>query len=75
MSGPIRNVFVEAVMAVLTIPRDTFARLHENALGHPTVGFAKATHAPSVVVRPYDDIIRTCDDLTAEEKRKWLEEG
>lgn len=75
MSGPIRNVFVEAVIAVLTIPRDTFVRLHENALGNPTVGFAKATHAPSVVVRPYDDIIRTCDDLTAEEKKKWLEEG
>jgi hypothetical protein len=75
MSGPIRNVFVDAAIGVLTMSRDTFARLHQRALSNPTLGYAKATHAPSVVVRPYDDIIRTCDDLTEDEKKKWLEEG
>jgi hypothetical protein len=75
MSGPIRNVFVDAAIGVLTMSHDTFARLHQHALNNPTLGYAKATHAPSVVVRPYDDIIRTCDDLTEEEKKKWLEEG
>lgn len=75
MSGPVRNVFVDAVISVLSIPRDTFAALHQRALNQPTLGLAKANHAPSVVVRPYDDIIRTCDDLTPEEKRKWLEEA
>jgi hypothetical protein len=75
MSGPIRSVFVDAFVSVLTISRDIFAALHQRALGSPTLGYAKATHAPSVVVRPYDDIIRTCDELTREEKSKWLEEA
>jgi hypothetical protein len=74
MSGPIRKVFVDPAMEVLTISRDAFARLHQNALTNPTLGLAKATHAPSIVVRSYDEIIRTCDDLTEEEKKKWLEE-
>lgn len=74
MSGPIRTVFLDPVTEVLTISRDAFARLHQNALTNPTLGLAKATHAPSIVVRSYDEIIRTCDDLTKEEKKKWLEE-
>jgi transcriptional regulator with XRE-family HTH domain len=74
MSGPIRKVFLDPVTEVLTISRDAFARLHQNALTNPTLGLAKATHAPSIVVRSYDEIIRTCDDLTKEEKKKWLEE-
>jgi transcriptional regulator with XRE-family HTH domain len=74
MSGPIRKVFLDPVTEVLTISRDAFARLHQNALTNPTLGLAKATHAPSIVVRSYDEIIRTCDDLTKEEKTKWLEE-
>jgi hypothetical protein len=74
MRGPIRKVFVDPALEVLTISRDVFARLHQNALNNPTVGLAKATHAPSIVVRSYDEIIRTCDDLTEEEKKKWLEE-
>jgi transcriptional regulator with XRE-family HTH domain len=74
MSGTIRKVFLDPVTEVLTISRDAFARLHQNALTNPTLGLAKATHAPSIVVRSYDEIIRTCDDLTKEEKTKWLEE-
>jgi hypothetical protein len=75
MSGPIRKVFVDPVREVLTISSEVFARLHQNALNNPTIGLAKATHAPSIVVRSYDEIIRTCDDLTKEEKAKWLEES
>jgi hypothetical protein len=75
MSGPIRTIFVHAVTSALAISHDIFDVLHRRALGHPTMGLAKATHAPSVVVRPYDDIIRTCDELTPEDKKKWLEES
>lgn len=74
MSRPIKNVFVDAFDMALSITRDAFHALHVRALAQPTLGHAKADQAPSVVVRTYEEIIRTCDDLTDEEKRKWLEE-
>jgi hypothetical protein len=74
MSGPIKNVFVDAVDAALGITRDAFHVAHAHALARPTLGYAKADQAPSIVVRTYEEIIRTCDDLTDDEKRKWLEE-
>ncbi|MEW6449199.1 MAG: helix-turn-helix transcriptional regulator [Pseudomonadota bacterium] len=75
MSGPIRPVFSRAVAHVLAITNDVFDALHRRALLQPTLGLAKAAHAPSIVVRPYDDIIRTCDELTPHEKKKWLEDA
>ena len=74
MSGPIKNVFVDAIGTALGITRDAFRAAHVRALAQPTLGHAKADQAPSVVVRTYEEIIRTCDDLTDDEKRKWLEE-
>jgi hypothetical protein len=74
MRGPIRGVFVNAVSAALAIGRDAFQGAHVLALRSPTLGPAKADGAPSIVVRSYEEIIRTSDELTDEEKRYWLEE-
>jgi hypothetical protein len=74
MSGPIKNVFVSAVSAALAIGRDAFNAAHVLALRSPTLGPAKAEGAPSIVVRTYEEIICSDDELTDEEKRYWLEE-
>jgi hypothetical protein len=74
MSGPIKDVFVNAVCAALAIGRDVFHAAHLFALASPTLGPAKADGAPSIVVRTYEEIIRTSDELTDDEKRYWLEE-
>jgi hypothetical protein len=74
MSGPIKNVFVGAFSGALHIARDAFEAAHARALAAPTLGPAKADHAPSIIVRTYEEIIRTSDELTDEEKRHWLEE-
>lgn len=74
MSGPIKNVFINAVKGVLDITREVFEAAHQRALAAPTLGPAKADHAPSIIVRTYEQIIRTSDQFTDEEKRHWLEE-
>lgn len=74
MSGPIKNVFIDAIDTVLNITRDAFHVAHARALAQPTLGPAKADHAPTIVVRTYEEIIRSCDELTDAEKRRWLEE-
>jgi hypothetical protein len=75
MRGPIKNIFIDAIGGALAITRDMFQLALACALAQPTLGHAKADHTPSIVVRAYEEIIRTCDDLTDDEKRKWLEEG
>jgi len=74
MSGPIKNVFVNAISIALAVGRDAFNAAHVIALRSATVGLAKADRAPSIIVRPYEEIIRSDEDLTDEEKRYWLEE-
>jgi hypothetical protein len=75
MGRPVRNVFIDAVTQVLGMPRAAFDTVLQRALDQPMTGLAKASHAPRAVVRPYDEIIRTCDDMTEQEKKKWLEEA
>lgn len=74
MRGPFKNIFINAIGAALGITGETFHAAHGIALAQPTLGHAKADHAPVVVVRTYEEIIRTCDELTDHEKRRWLEE-
>ena len=75
MSGPIRLIFIGAVSSALNIARDVFDDAHRRALAAPILGPAKADHAPTIVVRAYEEIIRTCDELTDEEKLHWLQGG
>jgi hypothetical protein len=74
MSGPIKDVFVNAINKVLNIHRNTFYSALEYALAHPKLGQAKADSAPSSFARPYEEIIRSSSELTSAEKRHWLEE-
>lgn len=74
MSGPIKSVFINAICETLSIKRNLFETAHQRALAQPTLGLAKADVAPTIVVRTYVEIIRSCDELTLDQKTKWLEE-
>lgn len=75
MKEPIKNVFVDAVDTVLNIPRNKFFSALRNALDNPTLGFAKASSAPTSIARTYEEIIRSSDELDDEQRRYWLEES
>lgn len=73
MLRPVRKRLVEAVCEFLKITREVFDAALDMALAKPSFGHAKATEAPVMRARPYDDIIRD-SPMTPERIRYWLEE-
>jgi hypothetical protein len=73
MLRPARKRLKDAVCEMLKITSAMFDGAHDLALNNPRLGHAKATGAPVMRARPYDEIIRD-SPMTPERIRYWLEE-
>jgi hypothetical protein len=73
MMPPIRRRLIDALQSLLGITHDEFEAALNSALNTPRFGHAKASHTPTAIQRPCDDIIRD-SNMSPARKRYWLEE-
>lgn len=73
MLPPIRRRLIDALQSLFGITRDEFDAALKCALSTPRFGHAKASHTPTGIVRPCDDIIRD-SNMSPARKLHWLEE-
>jgi hypothetical protein len=72
MLAPVGKRFFQAVSQALAISRDAFDAAHQFALQAPKLGHAKADHTPTVILRSYEEIVRS-SSMTDDERRYWLD--
>lgn len=73
MKPPISRRFKEAVTRALTISSETFDQKLTLALARPRAGMAKASVAPRLNQRSFDEIVRT-SDMAPNQIQYWLSE-
>ncbi len=73
MQKPIGQRLVAAVMGAVHASEAAFQNAVDHALANQRLGMAKADRQPTVVARPYEEIIRR-SSMSDERKAYWLEE-
>lgn len=73
MLQPVGRRLAAAVTAAVNATDAVFQRAVDHALANPRLGMAKATRQPTVVARPYEEIIRR-SSMSDERRAYWLKE-
>ncbi|MGE3637367.1 MAG: hypothetical protein AB7G28_02330 [Pirellulales bacterium] len=73
MTGPVGNRLVSALMQRFSITIEQFEAAFQYALSAPRIGHAKSDETPTVILRNYEELIRT-SSMSCERKRFWLGE-
>ncbi len=73
MLAPVGRRLVEGFGRAIQATGQKFERALRSALAQPTLGHAKADRQPTVVARPYADIIRS-SSMSDERRAYWLGE-
>lgn len=69
--APIGKRLVKALTGALIITLEAFDAALKHALAAPRLGQAKADGAPTIIPRPYEEVIRT-SNMTPERVNYWL---
>jgi hypothetical protein len=73
MLAPVGKKLATALARQFEISIEALDQAVEFALASPRLGHAKADGAPTIIARPYDEVVRT-SNMAPERKAYWLSE-
>jgi hypothetical protein len=73
MRGPVARRFLDAITSALSITPEAFYAALDSALAAPRLGHAKASAAPTVNARSYEEVIRS-SAMRPDQIRYWLDD-